>query len=196
MVYKNIVKRCLDVIFSIAGIIVGSVPMMLVAILIKTTSSGPVFFKQKRYGRNSQPFTMYKFRTMAIDAPIVANQYFNDMNSYVTPVGEFLRKTSLDELPQLWNVLKGDMSFVGPRPLADTDLEVIKLRQENGADTIRPGITGLAQVNGRNKITNEAKAMYDGDYANKLCIGMEIRIVWQTLRAVFLREGINHNDRS
>lgn len=139
---------------------------------------------------------MYKFRSMAHGAPVVANQDFSNMENYVTGVGMLLRKTSLDELPQLWNVLKGDMSFVGPRPLADTDFEVIKLRRENGGDLVRPGITGLAQVNGRNKVTNSMKAQYDSEYAKQLNFSLEIKIIWLTFRAVFLREGINYTDKS
>ncbi|WP_259717424.1 sugar transferase [Weissella confusa] len=141
----------LDIIFAILGILIGLVPMVIVAILIKLESSGPVLFKQERYGQNSKKFLIYKFRTMRTDAPILANQNFKDMKKYISPLGAFLRKTSLDELPQLFNVLRGEMSFIGPRPLAKTDMNVIKMRQVNGGDLVRPGITGLAQVNGRNK---------------------------------------------
>ncbi|WP_260257920.1 sugar transferase [Weissella confusa] len=196
MLYKNYVKRSLDILFAVIGLIVSAVPMVVIALTIKGTSKGPVLFRQERYGLDSKPFIMYKFRSMAYGAPVVANQDFSNMENYMTGVGAFLRKTSLDELPQLWNVLKGDMSFVGPRPLADTDYEVINLRQENGGDSVRPGITGLAQVNGRNKVTNVMKAQYDSEYAKKLSFFLEVKIVWLTFRAVFLREGINYTDDS
>lgn len=194
MVYKCIVKRLLDIIFAILGILIGLVPMVIVAILIKLESSGPVLFKQERYGQNSKKFLMYKFRTMRTDAPILANQNFKDMKKYISPLGAFLRKTSLDELPQLFNVLRGEMSFIGPRPLAQTDMNVIKMRQVNGGDLVRPGITGLAQVNGRNKISDNEKAAFDAEYAENLNFVLEFNIVWQTIRAVLKRDGINKND--
>lgn len=194
MVYKCVVKRLLDIIFAILGILIGLVPMVIVAILIKLESSGPVLFKQERYGQNSKKFLMYKFRTMRTDAPILANQNFKDMKKYISPLGAFLRKTSLDELPQLFNVLRGEMSFIGPRPLAQTDMNVIKMRQVNGGDLVRPGITGLAQVNGRNKISDNEKAAFDAEYAENLNFVLEFNIVWQTIRAVLKRDGINKND--
>ncbi|MCS9992947.1 sugar transferase [Weissella confusa] len=194
MVYKCVVKRLLDIIFAILGILIGLVPMVIVAILIKLESSGPVLFKQERYGQNSKKFLIYKFRTMRTDAPILANQNFKDMKKYISPLGAFLRKTSLDELPQLFNVLRGEMSFIGPRPLAKTDMNVIKMRQVNGGDLVRPGITGLAQVNGRNKISDNEKAAFDAEYAENLNFVLEFNIVWQTIRAVLKRDGINKND--
>ncbi|WP_172397768.1 sugar transferase [Weissella confusa] len=194
MIYKNYVKRLLDIVFSTFGLVITLIPMLVIGIVIKMTSEGTVFFRQQRFGKNSEPFTMFKFRTMATGSPIVANQDFGDMSEYVTSVGAFLRKTSLDELPQLWNVLRGEMSFVGPRPLADTDMEVIELRRANGGDCVRPGITGLAQVNGRNKLTNAVKAEFDSKYAMNLNFILEFKIVLMTLLAVVSREGINHND--
>lgn len=194
MGYEKYVKRVLDVVFAIVGLLILAVPMLIISIFIKATSQGPVLFKQLRYGKHSKSFVMYKFRSMALGTPEKANQEFSDMDEYITCVGSFLRKTSLDELPQLWNVLKGDMSFVGPRPLAESDIEVVRLRQQNGGDLVRPGITGWAQVNGRNKISNQEKAAYDAEYATNLTFLLEFKIIWLTLRAVALREGINHND--
>ncbi|MHC8518568.1 sugar transferase [Weissella confusa] len=195
MVYQKYIKRSLDIIFATFLIILGFVPMVIFAVIIKATSSGPVFFKQERYGLNSKKFLMYKFRSMYSQAPILANQDFNDIDSYVTPIGDFMRKTSIDELPQLWNVLIGDMSFVGPRPLADTDINVITLRKENGADLVRPGMTGLAQVNGRNKLDDIQKAKFDGEYANHLNFKMECYVVFRTFFSVANREGINNSGK-
>lgn len=137
MFYKKYIKRLLDVTVSLLLSIILAIPMGIVAIIIKLTSKGPVLFKQTRYGMYSVPFTIYKFRTMRVETPIIANQHFSNMGSYLTPIGKFLRKSSIDELPQLWNVLKGDMSFVGPRPLAETDIEVVKLREKNGANLVQ-----------------------------------------------------------
>lgn len=189
--YEKMVKRRLDVLFSGALLIIGAIPMVVIAVLVATTSKGPVFFKQERYGLNSKKFVIYKFRTMYIEAPVVSNQEFSDIHNYLTPLGSFLRKTSLDELPQLWNVFIGDMSFVGPRPLAETDLDVIKLRQQTGADRVRPGITGLAQVNGRNRISDNQKAAYDDEYAKNLTFAMEFKVVFKTFFSVAQQEGIN-----
>jgi O-antigen biosynthesis protein WbqP len=189
--YKKMVKRRLDVLFSGVLLIVGAIPMAVIAVLVATTSKGPVFFKQERFGLNSKKFVIYKFRTMYIEAPVVSNQEFSDIHNYLTPLGSFLRKTSLDELPQLWNVFIGDMSFVGPRPLAETDYDVIKLRQQTGADRVRPGITGLAQVNGRNRISDNQKAAYDDEYAKNLTFAMEFKVVFKTFFSVAQQEGIN-----
>lgn len=189
--YKKMVKRRLDVLFSGVLLIVGAIPMAVIAVLVATTSKGPVFFKQERFGLNSKKFVIYKFRTMYIEAPVVSNQEFSDIHNYLTPLGSFLRKTSLDELPQLWNVFIGDMSFVGPRPLAETDYDVIKLRQQTGADRVRPGITGLAQVNGRNLISDNQKAAYDDEYVKNLTFAMEFKVVFKTFFSVAQQEGIN-----
>ncbi|WP_234701656.1 sugar transferase [Leuconostoc lactis] len=157
---------------------------------VKLTSKGPVFFKQERFGLNSKPFTLYKFRSMTDGAPIKANAEFEDITSYVTPFGMLIRKTSIDELPQLLNIIKGDMSFIGPRPLARTDEKVLALRKKNGADQVRPGISGLAQVNGRNNITDENKAAYDAKYASRLSIQLDIVLIIETLVSVIKRDGI------
>lgn len=164
--YRNFLKRFLDTCVAIILGILLSWLLVIIAILVKLTSKGPVFFKQERFGLNSKPFTLYKFRSMTDGAPIKANSEFEDITSYVTPFGMFIRKTSIDELPQLLNIIKGDMSFIGPRPLAITDEKVLDLRKKSGADRVRPGISGLAQVNGRNNITDENKAAYDAKYAN------------------------------
>ncbi|GHC22970.1 hypothetical protein GCM10008913_08500 [Leuconostoc lactis KCTC 3528 = DSM 20202] len=127
MIYRRFLKRFLDTIVAITLGIVLIVPLFFVAILVKLTSKGPIFFKQERFGLNSKPFTLYKFRSMTDGAPVKANSEFNDITSYITPFGMFIRKTSIDELPQLLNIIKGDMSFIGPRPLAITDEKVLSL---------------------------------------------------------------------
>ena len=188
--YRKFLKRFLDIIVAITLGIVLIVPLFFVAILVKLTSKGPVFFKQERFGLNSKPFTLYKFRSMTDGAPVKANSEFNDITSYITPFGMFIRKTSIDELPQLLNIIKGDMSFIGPRPLASTDERVLALRKKNGADQVRPGISGLAQVNGRNNITDENKAAYDAKYASQLSVQLDIVLIIETLVSVTKRDGI------
>ena len=188
--YRNFLKRFLDIIMAIALGIVLIVPLLFVAILVKLTSKGPIFFKQERFGLNSKPFTLYKFRSMAEGAPIKSNSEFQDITSYVTPFGILIRKTSIDELPQLLNIIKGDMSFIGPRPLANTDEKVLALRKKSGADQVRPGISGLAQVNGRNNISDEEKAMYDTQYVNQLSLENDFKLVVETVFSVLKREGI------
>lgn len=192
--YRIIIKRMLDIVFSLSLLIVTAIPMLIIFIAIKVSSRGAVIFSQVRFGLDSQPFRIYKFRTMRQNAPIVANQGFSDINQYVTKIGAFLRSTSLDELPQLVNVLKGEMSFVGPRPMANTDEEVVKLRNVSGADKVRPGITGLAQVSGRNIISDRTKAKFDSEYANKLTFGLDLKILLFTFRKVISQEGINQID--
>lgn len=188
--YRNFLKRFLDICVAIILGIVLSWLLVIVAILVKLTSKGPVFFKQERFGLNSKPFTLYKFRSMTNGAPVKANSEFDNITSYITPVGMFIRKTSIDELPQLLNIIKGDMSFIGPRPLAITDKKVLQMRRENGADQVRPGISGLAQVNGRNNITDENKAAYDAKYANQLGVRLDIILLVETLISVIKRDGI------
>lgn len=188
--YRKFLKRVLDIIVAITLGIVLIVPLFFVAILVKLTSKGPIFFKQERFGVNSKPFTLYKFRSMTEGAPVKANSEFNDITSYITPFGMFIRKTSIDELPQLLNIIKGDMSFIGPRPLAITDEKVLALRKKSGADQVRPGISGLAQVNGRNNISDENKAAYDAKYAIQLSMQLDIVLITETLVSVIKRDGI------
>ena len=188
--YVKFLKRFLDIIVAVSLGIVLIVPLFFVAILVKLTSKGSVFFKQERFGLNSKPFTLYKFRSMTEGAPIKANSEFEDITNYVTPFGMFIRKTSIDELPQLINIIKGDMSFIGPRPLAITDEKVLALRKKSGADRVRPGISGLAQVNGRNNITDEKKAAYDAKYASRLSIQLDMVLIIETLVSVIKRDGI------
>lgn len=188
--YRNFLKRFLDVIVAIALGIVLMVPLFFVALLVKLTSKGPVFFKQERFGLNSKPFTLYKFRSMTNGAPVKANSEFDDITSYITPFGMFIRKTSIDELPQLLNIIKGDMSFIGPRPLANTDTNVLTLRKSSRADRVRPGISGLAQVNGRNNLSDADKAAYDAKYAALVSFKVDILLTFETIVSVVKRDGV------
>lgn len=188
--YRIFFKRFLDTCVAIILGILLSWLFIIVAILVKLTSKGPVFFKQERFGLNSKPFILYKFRSMTNGAPVKANSEFDDITSYITPFGMFIRKTSIDELPQLLNIIKGDMSFIGPRPLANTDEKVLQLRRENGADQVRPGISGLAQVNGRNNITDLDKATYDAKYASRISFELDLLLFFETLISVIKREGV------
>lgn len=188
--YRNFLKRFLDTCVAIILGILLSWLLVIVAILVKLTSKGPVFFKQERFGLNSKPFILYKFRSMTNGAPVKANSEFDDITSYIKPFGMFIRKSSIDELPQLWNIIKGDMSFIGPRPLAITDEKVLALRKKNGADGVRPGISGLAQVNGRNNITDSEKAYFDTKYARNLSIQLDMLLIAETFISVIRRDGI------
>ncbi|WP_415077839.1 sugar transferase [Leuconostoc gasicomitatum] len=188
--YRRVIKRILDLLLAVPALIILLLPLIVIGIIVKLTSKGPAFFIQERYGRNSKPFNLYKFRSMTDKAPVKANSEFDDITSYVTPFGMFIRKTSIDELPQLWNVVKGDMSFIGPRPLAKTDEKVLLLRKKNGADMVLPGISGLAQVNGRNNISDEDKAAYDELYAKNLKFTGDVSIFLDTVLSVIKRDGI------
>lgn len=164
-IYRTTIKRIFDAFFGVL-LLIGLSPLMLVlAIWIKLDSKGPVLFKQERVGRNGKRFTIYKFRSMSDDAPHqMATSEFDTALSYITRSGQLMRKTSLDELPQLVNVVKGEMSFIGPRPLIPKEEKVLRLRHANGAESLAPGITGLAQVRGRDELTDTQKADYDGEY--------------------------------
>ncbi|EPC99663.1 exopolysaccharide phosphogalactosyltransferase [Lacticaseibacillus paracasei subsp. paracasei Lpp125] len=195
-VYSRYFKRLFDILFAVSGLVVCGIPMLIVALLVRLTSPGPALFCQLRAGRKGKMFVLFKFRSMYIEAPEKANKDFTPeaRTQYITRIGKFLRKTSIDELPQMINVLKGEMSFIGPRPLARTDEIVLKLRAESGADRVRPGISGLAQVNGRNEISDEVKAKWDADYAQNCTLIEDLKIVVRTLSEVVKQCGINKSD--
>lgn len=188
--YRRFLKRFFDLLLAIFLFIILLLPLVIIALIVKLTSKGPILFIQERYGRNSRPFKLYKFRSMTDSAPQIANSKFTDIQNYITPFGMFIRKTSLDELPQFWNIIKGDMSFIGPRPLAKTDERVLSLRKQNGADQVLPGISGLAQVNGRNNLSDEDKAAYDAKYAAHLCFRVDMLLTLETLVSVLKRDGV------
>lgn len=191
--YRDLFKRLFDIIFSSVAIVILAIPMLIIAVWIKLDSpSEPILFKQTRIGKNDVPFTILKFRSMNKNAPHqMATENFENPEQYITSVGRVLRKTSLDELPQLFNVLKGDMSVIGPRPLIPKEKNVLAIRDEYGASRILPGITGLAQVHGRDEVTDENKASYDGKYALNISLFLDISIFFKTIFDVIHRRGIH-----
>lgn len=191
-VYRTTVKRILDAFFGVLLLICLSPLMLVLAIWIKLDSKGPVLFKQERVGRNGKRFTIYKFRSMSDDAPHqIATSEFGSALSYITRSGRIMRKLSLDELPQLFNVIKGEMSFIGPRPLIAKEEYVLQLRRANGAEDITPGITGLAQVRGRDEVTDDQKAAYDGEYAKDLSFKEDCSILFKTVADVVQSWGVH-----
>ena len=184
-------KRLLDVLFSFLLLFFLALPMLFIACAVLVTSRGGAIFRQKRVGRNAKTFVCYKFRTMYSYAPNNRpTSDFSDAALYVTPVGRFLRRTSLDELPQLFNVLKGDMSLIGPRPLIAEEETVHRLRMEKGVYDIRPGITGLAQISGRDLISDREKAELDAKYVESIGFASDFGILFKTLRRVAGGDGI------
>lgn len=184
-------KRLLDVLFSFLLLFFLALPMLFIACAVLFTSRGGAIFRQKRVGRNAETFVCYKFRTMYSYAPNNRpTSDFSDAALYVTPVGRFLRRTSLDELPQLFNVLKGDMSLIGPRPLIAEEEAVHRLRMEKGVYDIRPGITGLAQISGRDLISDSEKAELDAKYVESIGFASDFGILFKTLRRVAGGDGI------
>lgn len=196
-IYRDYVKRGLDMCIAAVSIVILAIPMLVIAILVKHDSPNePILFRQKRIGKNNVPFTIYKFRSMKAEAPHqMATENFANADEYITKVGKVLRKTSLDELPQLFNVLKGDMTIIGPRPLIPSEHEVLNMRAELGANRVLPGITGLAQVNGRDELIGEKKAIIDSTYANKVSFGLDVVIFFKTIVDVVRSRGV-HDGKS
>ena len=184
-------KRAFDVVFSVLLLFVLSPLLLTVMLVLAVTTRGRPMFRQQRAGKLGKPFYIYKFRTMQIDAPPhMPTPEFGDADRYITKFGHFLRLTSIDELPQLWNVLKGDMSFIGPRPVILAEAELLRQRQKRGADKVLPGITGIAQLHGRDLVDMEHKARYDAYYANHMTLWMDVRLVFLTVVCVLRRYGI------
>lgn len=186
------VKRLFDMVVSAAAFFVFSIPMLIVACVVKLTSPGPMLYWSNRVGRNNVLFKMPKFRTMRVDTPAVATHLLPDPDSVLTPVGKWLRKTSLDELPQLWSILKGDMSIVGPRPALFNQDDLISLRTQHGAHVLTPGLTGPAQINGRDELPIPVKVAYDVEYLKNRSFVYDLQIIIQTAWKVFRREGVSH----
>ncbi len=188
--YKTI-KRILDVILAYFGLILAYLPMLIIALSIYFTDGGPVIFKQLRVGREGRPFVCYKFRTMRSDAPKnLSTEQFKNSHEYITKTGAFLRKYSLDELPQLFNVLSGDMSIVGPRPLIPEETTVHSTRKTWGVYQVRPGITGLAQICGRDRLSNERKLECDVIYTQNMCLSNDFKILTTTLLKIIKGDGV------
>ncbi len=185
-------KRLFDVTAAAAALIFFSLPMLFIALLIKSTSKGPVLYCSARVGIDNRTFQMPKFRTMRIDTPVVATHLLLDAGRYITPVGSFLRRYSLDELPQLWSILKGDMSFVGPRPALYNQDDLITLRTAKGVHRLMPGVTGWAQINGRDELNIPAKVELDRYYLDHRSLLFDMKILVMTVIKVLRREGVAH----
>ena len=184
-------KRLLDIVLSLTALIVLAPLLLVLALLVKLDSPGPALFKQKRVGRNEKLFDIYKFRSMYTSAPRdVATSELQNAESHITRVGRVLRKTSLDELPQLFNVLKGEMSLIGPRPLVPNEKDIHELRREKSAYRVRPGITGWAQVNGRDCVLPVDKARLDGYYADHISFGLDVKIIIFSVICVLTARGV------
>ena len=189
--YQRYIKRLLDFVLSLAAVIVLAIPMGIIAIWINCYSPGPGFFNQRRVGQGKTHFNILKFRTMRGDTPHDAPPHLmKTPDSYITRSGAFLRKTSLDELPQIYNILVGQMSIIGPRPALYNQYDLIEARDKVHANDIRPGLTGLAQVNGRDELPIDVKARYDGEYAAHLTFGMDCKIFFHSFTYVFQRRGV------
>ncbi len=189
--YKKFLKRFIDIILSGLALI-GLAPILLViAIIIKLDSKGPVLFKQKRVAKGKEHFQILKFRTMYADVPKdVPTHLLADPDSKITKVGRFLRKSSLDELPQIWNIFVGEMSIIGPRPALWNQFDLIAERDKYGANDIRPGLTGLAQVMGRDELPIDIKARYDGEYAADITFANDVKIFFKTITNVLRADGV------
>ena len=185
-------KRIFDFLLSLILLLVLLPPILLAGLAILITSKGPALYWSDRIGKNNKIFKMPKFRSMLIDTPAVATHLLDNPNVYLSPIGGFLRSTSLDEVPQLFSVLKGDMSFVGPRPALYNQDDLIALRTERGVDKLLPGITGWAQVNGRDELSIPDKVALDVEYLNRQSFWFDVKILWMTFLKVIKRDGVSH----
>lgn len=186
------IKRLFDFILALFVMLFFLLPILAVALMVRLTSIGPVLYWSDRIGRHNNIFKMPKFRTMRIDTPAVATHLLTNPQQFLTPVGSFLRKSSLDELPQLWSIIKGDMSFVGPRPALFNQDDLVALRTMYGVDTLVPGLTGWAQINGRDELPIPDKVKLDVDYMNDQSFWLDLKIIFLTFLKVLRRDGIQH----
>lgn len=185
-------KRIFDFCSALLAALVLALPVVLVAILVKVTSTGPALYWSDRVGRYNRIFKMPKFRSMRIGTPAVATHLLTDPNAWLTPIGSFLRKSSLDELPQLWSILAGDMSFVGPRPALFNQDDLIALRTELGVHELVPGLTGWAQINGRDELPIPEKVKLDAEYRQRQSLWFDLQILWLTFLRVLRSDGVTH----
>ena len=186
------VKRVFDVLLAFAACMVLAMPVLLVVVAVRWTSPGPALYWSDRIGRGNKIFEMPKFRSMRIGTPAVATHLLQDPKACLTPIGSFLRKSSLDELPQLWSILVGDMSFVGPRPALFNQYDLIALRMQHGVHALVPGLTGWAQVNGRDELPIPEKVKLDAEYLHQQSLSFDVRILWMTFLKVLNRDGVSH----
>ncbi|MBT8565436.1 sugar transferase [Polynucleobacter paneuropaeus] len=185
-------KRLFDLLLVCISLCIFGLPILIIALLVRLTSSGPIVFWSNRVGKCGAIYQMPKFRSMQIDTPQVATHLLENPDQWLTPIGPFLRKSSLDELPQLWSILKGDMSFVGPRPALFNQYDLIALRKNAGIDVLVPGLTGWAQVNGRDELSIPDKVKLDLEYLNAKSFSFDCYILWLTLLRVLSKEGVSH----
>ena len=189
--YRKFFKRFLDIVLSLIGLVVLAIPMLIVAIMIKADDPGPVFFCQKRVGNHKKLFKLYKFRSMKLSTPHdMPTHLLENPEQYLLRVGAFIRKYSIDELPQLLNILKGDMSVIGPRPALWNQEDLIAERDKYGANDVRPGLTGWAQINGRDELEIDVKAKLDGEYVEKLSFGFDCKCFFGTITSVLHHDGV------
>lgn len=182
-------KRLIDIVISFIFLLLLSPVFLVLAIVIKLDSRGPIIYKQERVGKDMKLFVMYKFRTMQVDTPSLANHLFTDMAKHITKSGLFLRKTSMDELPQLYNIFIGNMSLVGPRPVLASQKDILEARLRCGASSIKPGLTGLAQINGRDSLSTLEKVHFDGEYVQKVGFLFDLQIILKTIVVVWKKDG-------
>lgn len=185
-------KRLLDLLFALLAATILALPILAIALLVRLTSPGPVLYWSDRVGRDNRIFRMPKFRSMRIGTPAVATHLLQDPGAYLTPIGSFLRRSSLDELPQLWSIVVGDMSFVGPRPALFNQDDLIALRSAAGVDGLLPGLTGWAQVNGRDELPIPEKVRLDAEYLRRRSVLFDLRVLWLTALKVVCRDGVAH----
>ena len=185
-------KRVFDLVVAFVVTAILAFPVFVVALAVRLTSPGPVLYWSDRVGRNNRIFKMPKFRSMRIDTPAVATHLLENPDQWLTPIGSFLRKSSLDELPQLWSILKGDMSFVGPRPALFNQEDLISLRTQHDVHGLVPGLTGWAQVNGRDELPIPQKVQFDVEYLQRRSLAFDLKILWLTAMKVLVRDGVSH----
>jgi len=185
-------KRLLDLAVALVAVVLLALPILTLSLAVRFTSPGPALYWSERVGRYNRPFKMPKFRSMRIDAPAVATHLLQDPDQWLTPMGSFLRKSSLDEIPQLWSILKGEMSFVGPRPALFNQDDLIALRTEMGVHKLVPGLTGWAQINGRDELPIPLKVQLDAEYLQRRSLLFDIKILWMTSLKVLARDGVSH----
>ena len=188
-------KRFTDILFGLILLSILSPLLLIISLVIKFDSKGPMLFSQRRIGRNNKEFLLYKFRTMRTDTPNVATHLLKDPQSFITPVGKFLRKSSLDELPQFLNIIKGDMTFIGPRPALYNQYDLIDLRTRCGVPTLRPGVSGWAQVNGRDSLELSEKVDLDHYYLEHQTLTLDIKILFSTVLKVLKADGVQEGSR-
>jgi O-antigen biosynthesis protein WbqP len=185
-------KRAFDLVAALIALVLMAVPLVAIALLVKCTSRGPALYWSARVGRDNRLFQMPKFRSMRIDTPVVATHLLEQPERWLTPIGRFLRRTSLDELPQLWNIMRGEMSFVGPRPALFNQHDLIRLRTARGVHALLPGLTGWAQVNGRDELPIPVKVDLDAYYLEHCSLALDLRILASTFAKVLRAQGVSH----